>query len=199
MNKQGITYTIVFTFIVTFVFVLLLSLTNQATVDLIDRNEQVDRQRAILQAMGIDVTQPAEVASRFQDVQQVEKNGVSLYAATVDGTQVYAKEFSGSGLWGTIRGVLGVTADMSQTTGLSIISHNETPGLGGRITEPWFQRQLQGEQIPQGKLLVVKGEGDYNHSNGQIDGITGATRTSESMQVILNRELNTLKDALGGS
>ena len=199
MNKQSITYTILFTFAVTFVFVLILSLTNQATIDLIDRNERIDQQRAVLQAMGVDVTAPAEVSSRFQDVEETEAGGVSLYTGTFDGRQVYAKEFSGSGLWGTIRGVLGVTADLSQTTGLAIISHNETPGLGGRITEEWFQRQLEGEQIPQDQLLVTGGDGDYDYSNGEIDGITGATRTSDSMEVILNREITTLKNALGGS
>ena len=199
MNKQSITYTILFTFAVTFVFVLLLSLTNQATVEIIERNERVDRQRAILQAMGLDVSEPEEVASRFQDVEEVEEDGLTLYAGTVDGSQVYAKEFRGSGLWGTIHGVLGVTADLSETTGLSIIAHNETPGLGGRITEEWFQRQLEGEQIPQDRLLVTDGDGDYEYGNGEIDGITGATRTSDSMEVILNRELDTLKDALGGS
>lgn len=198
MNRQSITYTILFTFVVSFFFVLLLSLTNQATIDLIDRNERVDRQRAILQAMGMEVTQPAEVASRFQDVEQLEENGITLYSGAVDGSQVYAKEFRGSGLWGTIHGVLGVTADLSETTGLSIIAHNETPGLGGRITEEWFQRQLEGEQIPQDRLLVTEGEGDYDYGNGEIDGITGATRTSDSMEVILNGELDTLKDALGG-
>ena len=199
MNKQSITYTILFTFVVSFFFVLLLSLTNQATVDLIERNERVDRQRAILQAMGLDITEPAAVAERFQDVEQVEEGGLTLYNATIDGTEVYAKEFRGSGLWGTIRGVLGVSADFSQTTGLAIISHNETPGLGGRITEEWFQRQLEGEQIPQDRLLVTEGEGDYNYENGEIDGITGATRTSDSMEVILNREIETLRGALGGS
>ncbi len=199
MNKQSITYTIVFTFIVTFVFVLLLSLTNQATVEMIERNERADRQRAILQAMGLEVSAPAEVLDRFEEVEEVEEDGVTLYSGTVDDTEVYAKEFRGSGLWGTIHGVLGVTADLSETTGLAIIAHNETPGLGGRITEEWFQRQLEGEQIPQDRLLVTDGDGDYDYDNGEIDGITGATRTSDSMEVILNRELDTLKDALGGS
>jgi Na+-transporting NADH:ubiquinone oxidoreductase subunit C len=199
MNKQSITYTIVFTFAVTFVFVLLLSLTNQATVELIERNQRVDRQRAILNAMGLEVTQPAEVASRFEDVEQVQEGSLTLYSGTVEGSRVYAKEFRGSGLWGTIHGVIGVTEDLSRTTGLAIIAHNETPGLGGRITEEWFQRQLEGERIPQDTLLVTSGEGDYDHENGEIDGITGATRTSDSMQVILNRELDTLKDGLGGS
>ncbi|MFP4300409.1 MAG: FMN-binding protein [Spirochaetaceae bacterium] len=199
MNKQSITYTIVFTFIVTFVFVLLLSLTNQATVDTIELNERADQQRAILKAMGSDITDPMEVLDRFEEVEEVEENGVTLYSGTVDDTEVYAKEFRGSGLWGTIHGVLGVTADFSQTTGLAIIAHNETPGLGGRITEDWFQRQLEGEQIPEDRLRVTEGDGDYDSDNGEIDGITGATRTSDSMEVILNRELDTLKDALGGS
>lgn len=199
MNKQSITYTIVFTFAVTFVFVLLLSLTNQATVETIERNERADRQGAILQAMGVEVSAPEEVLSRFEEVEEIEENGVTLFSTTVEETEVYAKEFRGSGLWGTIHGVLGVTADLSETTGLSIISHNETPGLGGRITEEWFQRQLEGEKIPEDRLRVTDGDGDYDYDNGEIDGITGATRTSDSMEVILNRELDTLKDALGGS
>lgn len=199
MNKQGLTYTVLFTFAVTFVFVLLLSLTNQATNDLIERNEQIDRQRAILQAMGLEVTAPEEVASRFEEVEQTEVGGTSLFRASFEGEQVYAKTFSGSGLWGTINGVLGVTSDLSALTGLSIISHNETPGLGGRITEEWFQRQLEGQQVPQEQLLVTSGEGDYDYQNNEIDGITGATRTSDSMEVILNREITTLKNALGGS
>ncbi|MFP4329568.1 MAG: FMN-binding protein [Spirochaetaceae bacterium] len=198
MNKQSIGYTIFFTFLVTFVFVLLLSLTNQATVDMIERNQQLDRQRAILSAMGLDVADPNEISERYDEVETVEDNGMTLYETTIDGRQVYAKEFSGSGLWGTINGVLGVTGDLSRTTGLAIISHNETPGLGGRITEDWFQRQLEGEQIPEETLRVTSGEGDYDYDNGEIDGITGATRTSESMEVILNRELDTLRETIGG-
>ncbi|MFW6214659.1 MAG: FMN-binding protein [Alkalispirochaetaceae bacterium] len=198
MNKQSIGYTIFFTFLVTFVFVLLLSLTNQATVDMIERNQQLDRQRAILTAMGLDVADPNEISERYDEVETVEDNGMTLYETTIDGRQVYAKEFSGSGLWGTINGVLGVTGDLSRTTGLAIISHNETPGLGGRITEDWFQRQLEGEQIPEETLRVTSGEGDYDYDNGEIDGITGATRTSESMEVILNRELDTLRETIGG-
>ncbi len=198
MNKQSIGYTIFFTFLVTFVFVLLLSLTNQATVDMIERNQQLDRQRAILSAMGLDVADPNEISERYDEVETVEDNGMTLYETTSDGRQVYAKEFSGSGLWGTINGVLGVTGDLSRTTGLAIISHNETPGLGGRITEDWFQRQLEGEQIPEETLRVTSGEGDYDYDNGEIDGITGATRTSESMEVILNRELDTLRETIGG-
>ncbi|MFN2351869.1 MAG: FMN-binding protein, partial [Kiritimatiellia bacterium] len=99
---------------------------------------------------------------------------------------------------GTINGILAVDADVSRTMGLEIISHNETPGLGGRIDEPWFKQQLRGEQIMDGSVEVAgAGDGDSDYDNGKIDAITGATRTSDSMQVILDRELSAIAGALG--
>jgi Na+-transporting NADH:ubiquinone oxidoreductase subunit C len=199
MNKQSTIYTILFMFIVSFAFVFLLSLTNEATRDRIELNEKIARQRAILAAMGVTPEGDEAVVDRFQDVETVEREGVTIYRTTVDGETRYAKIFSGSGLWGTIRGVLGVDENVTVTTGLEILSHNETPGLGGRIVEPWFQRQFRGEQITDGTITFPeKGEGDYNHENGEVDGITGATRTTESMERIVNQEIDTLSNAVGG-
>lgn len=199
MNKQSTIYTIVFMFVVSFAFVFLLSLTNEATRDQIELNEQIARQRAILAAMGVTPESDQAVLERFDEVETIERDGVSIYRASVQGETRYAKEFAGSGLWGTIRGVLGVDESVSRTTGLEIINHNETPGLGGRIVEPWFQRQFQGEQITNGTITFPeKGEGDFDYENGEVDGITGATRTTESMERIVNNEIDTLRNAVGG-
>lgn len=199
MNKQSTLYTIIFMFIVSFAFVFLLSLTNEATKEQIELNEQIARQRAILAAMGLTFESDQAVLERFDEVESVERDGVTVYRTTADGETRYAKEFAGGGLWGTIRGVLGVNDDVSVTTGLEIINHNETPGLGGRIVEPWFQRQFRGERITDGSITFPeKGEGDFNHENGEVDGITGATRTTESMERIVNREIDTLSSIIGG-
>jgi Na+-transporting NADH:ubiquinone oxidoreductase subunit C len=199
VNKQSMVYTIIFTFIVCFAFVFLLALTNEATRPMVEFNETVARQKAILSAMNVPFESDQDADSKFRDVEQVEKDGLSLFTTTVDGRRVYAKEFFGSGLWGTINGVLGVDEDVSQTVGLEIISHNETPGLGGRIDESWFKEQLAGEELGDGGIVVTEGDGDTDYSNGEIDGVTGATRTSESMERIINDELEALRSALGGA
>ena len=78
--------------------------------------------------------------------------------------------------------------------GLDIISHSETPGLGGRIEEDWFKEQFRGELIPPGGVRVMKGEGgmDLDQGNGMVDGVTGASLTSAAMETIVNDEIDML-------
>jgi Na+-transporting NADH:ubiquinone oxidoreductase subunit C len=193
MNKEGTTYTIVFIFIVSFAFVFLLSMTNQVTVERVELNQETARQGAVLEAMGIDAEGIEEIQSEFAKVSGDSEAG--LYAGTVDGRTVYAKQFAGAGLWGTIAGVLAVTSDMETIVGLEIVEDNETPGLGGRINEPWFKNQFAGERIPEDGITVraLEGDGDPDKDNGVVDGVTGATRTSDSVESIVNTQLEQLR------
>jgi Na+-transporting NADH:ubiquinone oxidoreductase subunit C len=195
VNKEGTIYTIIFIFIVSFAFVFLLSLTNQATKERVELNQEITRQTAILSAMGIETGDADEVQSKYETV-AADKNA-GLYVATVNGQTVYAKQFAGPGLWGTIEGVLAVKADLSEIVGIEILSDNETPGLGGRINEAWFKDQFRGERLTAAGVDItpIAGDGDDDPSNGRLDGITGATRTSDSMETIVNRELQALRSS----
>ncbi|OPX25426.1 MAG: hypothetical protein B1H02_01555 [Candidatus Latescibacteria bacterium 4484_107] len=85
---------------------------------------------------------------------------------------------SGKGYSSTIEMAVGV--DLSGAlTGISIVSQQETPGLGAKITEvrygesePWFQAQFKGKTLSQ---LSVDKDG------GAIDSITGATISSRAV------------------
>ncbi len=193
MNKEGTIYTIVFVFIVSFAFVFLLSLTNQATIEQVELNQEIVRQGAILSAMGIEAEDSEEIQEKYDTVATDPDAG--LYVATVNGQLVYGTQFAGPGLWGTIEGVIAVTADLREIVGIEIVSDNETPGLGGRINEPWFKDQFRGERVTADGIDVthIAGDGDPDRVNGLIDGITGATRTSDSMEAIVNRELRRLR------
>lgn len=200
MNKQSLVYTVIFTFLVSFVFVTVLAFANVGTEAQVELNQELARQRAVLNALDIEYGGPDDVQAKFENVEQFEENGATLYRTTVEGQPVVAKEFTGSGLWGAINGILAVTADMDRTVGLEILSHNETPGLGGRIDEPWFKQQLRNERIVDGTVMVAgAGDGDTNPDNGEIDAITGASRTSDSMRTILSTELSSLASILGGN
>lgn len=194
MNKEGTIYTVIFVFVVSFAFVFLLSLTNQATIEKVELNQEIVRQSAVLSAMGIAADGDVEIQRKYADVAADPDDG--LYVATVDGTMVYAAQFAGPGLWGTIEGVLAVSADLGEIIGIEILADNETPGLGGRINEAWFKDQFRGERVSSDGITVTQtaGEGDPDHSNSVIDGVTGATRTSDSMEAIVNRELERLRE-----
>ena len=96
------------------------------------------------------------------------------------------------GFWGPIEGVVTVSPADRRIWGMAVFSHSETPGLGARMTEPQFRQQFFS-----GKLRVP--ETARAETEGQrlsIDAITGATRTSESISSMLNRDLPRMVDAL---
>ena len=200
MNKQSLIYTVIFTFVVSFIFVAVLAVANEGTRSQVDLNQQLSRQQAVLNAIGIPFDGPDEVQQRFATVQEIDRDGTTLYRTEIDGDVVFAKEFAGSGLWGMITGILAVTEDLDRTVGMESISHNETPGLGGRIDEDWFKAQLRDERIVDGSITVAAaGEGDTDMNNGIIDAVTGASRTSDSMQAIFDTELSAFTSLLGGT
>jgi len=102
----------------------------------------------------------------------------------------------GKGYSSTIEMVVG--ADLAgRLTGISIVSQQETPGLGAKITEvrygesePWFQGQFKGKTVSQ--LLVDK-------DGGEIDSITGATISSRAVTRGIRAALERLETRIGSS
>jgi len=200
MKREGRVYTIIFTFIISFVFVFVLAVANELTKETVERNQELFQIKAILSAMGISYQSDEDAFQKYNSiVSTVNINDSQLYTAEINQETIYATIFTGSGLWGTITGVLAVNEDVSRIVGIDFISHNETPGLGGRIEEDWFKRQFSGLKIIDSEIKVVTGQngGDYDYENAQVDAITGATRTSESIERIVNETIANLKDILG--
>ncbi|WP_028972465.1 FMN-binding protein [Spirochaeta cellobiosiphila] len=198
MNKEGTIYTIIFTFITAFLFVFLLALANEQTKDIIEINQEVTEKGSILSALGISTNDDNVLSTYETEVTEIENDPI-LYEAKVNNKDVYASKFSGPGLWGTITGVLAVDKSMDRIQGLEIISHSETPGLGGRISEDWFKKQFINQEIPSDLKLIINqgsGKGDSNKDDDRVDAITGATRTSDSLEALINQELMKLKKTL---
>ncbi len=89
---------------------------------------------------------------------------------------------SGQGYNGRIDAILALRGDMNTVAGLAVTRHAETPGLGARIDEPGWQASWPGTELrDQGGTLrfaVARGPASSVH---EVDGITGATRTSNAM------------------
>lgn len=194
MNKDSFIYVVIFTFLAAFVFVFVISAADNATAARVARNQEAVKARAFLNAAGLDPQDIKLFERIFGNVQDE-----SVIRARIGVSNVLVKQFSGSGLWGTVTGVLAVSSDVTRIVGLDIISHSETPGLGGRIEEDWFKNQFRGERIPSGGIRIRKGEGgaDSDSENGAVDGVTGASLTSAAMESIINTEIEQFRTEAG--
>ncbi|MDX9800491.1 MAG: FMN-binding protein [Spirochaetia bacterium] len=204
MNKNNFFFTVIFTFAASFFFVFFLSLADSLTAEKTAANTKMSFYAAFLKSAGIDYEDKYETEKLFQKnfpavaerVQDDTGEFAKTIKTTVNGEELVLKLFSGSGLWGTITGVIAVTPDLKTIKGLEIISHNETPGLGGRIDEQWFKEQFAGEAIASddAAVKVRKGSGgsDNDPSNSEVEGITGASLTSASIQTIVNNVISGL-------
>jgi Na+-transporting NADH:ubiquinone oxidoreductase subunit C len=89
---------------------------------------------------------------------------------------------TGTGYNGRIDAVLALGADMRTIAGLSITRQSETPGLGARIEEAAWLSDFPGTETRDeaGNLRFAVARGQAS-SVYEVDGITGATRTSNAM------------------
>ncbi len=104
----------------------------------------------------------------------------ALYATDANGEKIgYVLTVSGSGYGGPIDLTLGIGTD-GKLTGISILSHTETAGLGSKCTDESFYGQFAGKSAT--ALSVVKGRANET----QIDSISGATVTSQGVTNAVN-------------
>ena len=92
----------------------------------------------------------------------------------------------GLGMWGTMYGFLALDPDGNTVTGLTYYEHRETPGLGGEVGSPIWQRVWEGRQIYddqwRARITVIKGvAGDPEDDPLRVDGLSGATVTSNAV------------------
>lgn len=129
------------------------------------------------------------------------KNGkLALFVCKVNGQTKYVIPVYGMGLWGAINGYVAINADKSTVFGTYFDHDSETAGLGAEIKDnrAW-QNQFQGKKLfaqdPHQIALAVNKK--VEDPSTQVDGITGATLTSngvtEMLQTCLGAYMNFLK------
>ena len=89
----------------------------------------------------------------------------------------------GKGMWSTIYGYIGLSADYRTVLGISFYEQAETPGVGDRFLEPAWLSGWHGKEVygPDGamRLRVSLAQPDDANARYTIDAISGATVTSE--------------------
>ncbi len=164
-------------FAITAISALLLAFANKTTAPLIAMNNQKKTE--------------ASMKVVFKDADSFEK--ADIQADKVEEAYI-AKDSSGekigvcivstdNGYGGEIKVMTGVDTD-GKITGVDILSHSETPGLGANAANPEFKDQFSGKTAP---VEAVKGEA----GDSEVSAMSGATITSKAVV----RAVNTASEA----
>lgn len=193
-NKHKSLRIILFSIALGLVCSALLAGINLITAPYRSSNEKAEEVRNILDALNVpvavDATQADLVGTFDRQVKQKKLGNLDVYAYTPEGGGAvagYAIPFTGAGLWGPVSGVIALQPDMQTIRGVRFFKQEETPGLGGEISAAWFQKQFTGKKIVSGAgkpgFKVLKPEAPT--SPNSVDGITGATMTSNRVETML--------------
>lgn len=198
MRKKALS--IFYMFLITLFFASLVSAVKHFNERKIELNQTVKLQRIILKVLKIPVKEGASDVDLFElfklRVKEIQVEKKSLYVGyKQDGRTIqgYALPVGGPGFWGPIKGMIGVDPEAKKILGIAFYQHNETPGLGGRITEDWFSGQFKGLSLfpieGNQNIFYLTPEGTGKTPN-ELDAITGATNTSSAVEEFLNQELD---------
>jgi electron transport complex protein RnfG len=97
-----------------------------------------------------------------------------------------AFEVTGKGYHGPIDIMIGINISTGKLTGIRVMTHTETPGLGARAAEPEFYEQFSGKGIKE-TALSSKG--------GAVDAISGATMTSTGVSDAIRKGMELFEDS----
>jgi len=203
------TYTVFFAVVLGTVCAVILTAVGQFTQPFREANAEAEIKKNILSVLDIKVaegTSPADLIKIYEKNVKIEKTGATeggksasknskRYLRMENGKiQTAAVHFSGPGLWGPVYGYLATDGSMKNIKGITFYKHEETPGLGGEIDADWFRDQFKGKSTRRSDgsfgITVCTG-GKKASGNNEVDGITGATLTSEKVQAMLVKVMQT--------
>ncbi len=167
----------------------LLAFVYAATWPKIQRNERLQLEQAVHEVLPGAVVFEEEAIGDLA----VFRGYADSAKTTVVGVAVRAQ---GTGFQDVIRLMIGFDEGLGRVRGLRVLKQMETPGLGAKITENEFLRQFEDLTLAP-KVAVVKG-GTGDKPTGRVQAITGATISSKAVESIVNRALETVRQAQGG-
>jgi electron transport complex protein RnfG len=128
-------------------------------------------------------------ANRFTPVEGKD----NWYAAEKDGTVIaYVVPAEGKGYGGAIKMLVAVSTNGS-VIDFSIVTSNETPGLGSRANDDSFRSQFSGKISD--ALLVTKDKSNTEN----IQAITGATISSTAVTKGVKAAVDEVNAYIGGT
>ena len=178
-------------FVISAVAACALALTNYVTAGTIEemniKANTVARQEVLSDANEFEQV-PAEEVTKIATEIGMEKPEelLEVYTGTNGGEVVGYTVKTGptSGFSGEVQVLTGISTE-GTITGITIIKHNETPGLGALAAGEWND-QFTGKSAAE-ELVVVKGTA--KEGSNEIQAITGSTITSKAVTEGVNTSI----------
>jgi len=137
--RETRTYPVVFMIIITIIFIGILATFYQLSFAKVQKYRETQLKKMVMSVFELP-TQNIEI-DFAKYITIFETEDLMYYESRTDSILLgYCFPISGSGLWGTIHALLAVTPDFKKVMNIEIVDQNETPGLGGRITENWINQ-----------------------------------------------------------
>lgn len=199
--KETNTYIIIYASVMVIIVAFLLAFVSSVLKPTQDANVERDKKNQILTSLNIVGLKGEAIDQQYaQTITDVQTEaGGQVYVAQVDGQTKYVLPVKGRGLWGGLWGYISIDEDKQHVFGTYFDHESETAGLGARIKERWFQEQFNGKPIftdntQQVALTVVKK--GASKAETEIDGVTGATLTSNGVAGMVTDGLQAYIDFL---
>ncbi len=181
-------FPVLFMFVITLVFISVTTAIYTITKDTIKFNETIRIKRAVLYSAEIPTPEEPDkieeiYVERVEEIKDDDGNikYFKVYADDLESVNANVVIKTGAGLWGEITMAVAFDSEIESIKGVEVIDQNETPGLGGRISELWFKEQFRGKIGPLSK--VPEGE---QANNDQFQAVTGATYSTNAVMDIIN-------------
>lgn len=166
---------------------LLVVMTYQWTKPAIERNQQVALERAVFSVL------PGAV--RSEPVAVGEQTVFAGYDAE-DALLGYALESEARGYQDVVRILYGFDPGEEQIIGMTVLKSTETPGLGDKIIrDPAFHANFEALDVSREVEVVKNGT---KTAPWQIDGISGATVSSQAVGQAVRRGAGLREQVLAG-
>jgi Na+-transporting NADH:ubiquinone oxidoreductase subunit C len=211
LNTNANGYIIVYSCLMVVIVAFLLAFVSSALKPQQDINVALDKKKQVLAALNIRDLSDSEAEKKYSEVVKKDeafalnssdyKEGrLAIYECEVDGAKKYVVPVYGMGLWGPIWGYVAVNDDCNTVYGAYFNHDSETAGLGAEIKDSKaLQDKFIGKTIYDANgtpvLKVVKSS-EVKNPQSEVDGVTGATLTSNGVSDMLQDGFTKYKDLL---
>ncbi|MDU5110837.1 MAG: RnfABCDGE type electron transport complex subunit G [Clostridium sp.] len=165
--------------VITMIAGLLLGFANDLTKEAIIENSKISKE-------DLNYIMPTAEKIQDMDVELAEEGSIKEIYEAVNGSDVvgYVLKVTSKGFHGPVDFVVAISKD-DKVSGVKVLAHSETPGLGAKISEDKFISRFK-DKPATGLLEVVK---VTPNKDIEVEAISGATTSSKASVTAVNEAI----------
>lgn len=200
LNTNSNVYTIGYAIVMVVIVAFLLAFISQSLKEKQDANVKLDYKKQVLNSLDLrDLPDAEKTYSEVVKSEEEVEDGYKIFTCELEGKTKYVLTVKGMGLWGPISGFISLNDDKQTVYGVFFNHEGETAGLGAEIkdSKAW-QDKFKGKKITaEGSSDIVLGvKKNVENPESEVDAVTGATLTSDGVNLMLKEGLAKYNDFL---